>query len=217
MMVWTDTFAPRRAALILMAMILALGLWACGEDEEPEPEPTAQAFFLHNNPQQGPLEVRLEDTVVLPSIEPGALRTKAISLAPGSGTMAVRAPGAAADLFSQAVTLEAQPYLFILNAGDITVETAAPPAEITEGALRLVDLSGLSLDVYANGVQLGSAFVEVPAGDVTVAVYNKDVDPMASVPVATTTTSLPTGKAAMILMRNDGMTPPSVTLDPLGL
>jgi hypothetical protein len=211
-------FQVQRALILsVVVSLVGLALVACGGEEEMEPAPpVAEAFFLHANPQQGPLEVRLGDQIVVKSLAPGMI-SPATTLALGSSMVSVRAPGAQADLLSAPVELAEQPYLFTVDSDGIDVDTAAPPMDLGEGgALRVIDISGLSLDVYAGAAKLGDGFTNVVAGDVTLAVYNEGVDPSASVPAATLTRKLPAGEVGLVLIRNNGMTPPGVLIDALG-
>lgn len=119
-------FSLQALSQYLLCALISLTATGCflpqTDDTEDEPAPLpAAAQFIHENPAQGPIEVRFNDSLIT-VVQRGSV-SSAISLPQGEGSFAFYSPGAATPLFeTELYPLEARVYTFAFVSDEIAAE-----------------------------------------------------------------------------------------------
>ena len=150
-------------SLSLLFALLSMSLSGCfipqddGDDFEPPPPPAA-AQFIHQNPQQGPIEIRFNDGFIT-QVDLGSV-SAAISLPQGEGSFAFYSLGAANPFFeTELYTLEARAHTFafvddeVAENNFVDLSDATPEPEEDQHWLRFLNLSDVDAGKMYRGIE----------------------------------------------------------------
>lgn len=158
------TYATNRhLSLVFLFTIISLCFSGCflpqdGDDDFEPPPPPAAAQFIHQNPEQGPIEIRFNDGF-LTSVELGSV-SSSISLPQGEGSFAFYSLGAANPFFeTELYNLDARVYTFAFVSDEveennfIDLSDATPDPEEGQHWLRFLNLSEVNAGTMYRGVE----------------------------------------------------------------
>lgn len=138
--------APRAALLAALALLAPLSACQLMPNEQEEGAPKARLRVAHADPRLGPVEVLLDEQVVL-TVEPGAVSEEA-TINAGEWALSFRSAGAMqAVVTTEVLAFGEHLSVVALTEGDgderLLLATEPPPAA-EEGAhqLRVLDLTG---------------------------------------------------------------------------
>lgn len=228
-MAMKTTTMTRAACLLLLLVALVPMLGGCDESDS---EPTAQVRFLHQVADQGTLEVLLGREVVA-TLRPGEL-TQREEVRAGDVVLALRSAGALGVLQQRPITLhEDQTHLIAFSgaAGRGTLKTLVVDQPVPQGlqsgqsAVEVVNLldTPVALDIYVGNTLIAanpevgsvSEFITVPASSTTVRIFNAGSDPVRQLPAQTSTLSLASRGAVMLVLTGGPQTGLTVTVVPV--
>lgn len=168
----------RRSALrvgLCATALCLMTLSGCRDPEDKPPEPTGRLQVIHANPEEGSVELLLNDEVLL-TVTPGEL-SAVVELPQGDFALQFRKPGAMTHyLETEVITFGDEVNVLALSTDDkiIYLTDDAPMAEDGTHYVRVLDLSGSDegMKMFRGSVEV----VDLPIEDNVSAFISTEAD-----------------------------------------